>query len=534
MPVLAPQDDSRTIDSPRFSLASDIVELVVLTVDDAFLQTLREAVGPSRRLWHVPSSDKVSDLLLAGGVGILVLDVNALRQPGLLFITQIKHQFPDLVIVVAGARDAETELARLISDGTVYRFIHKPMSPARARLFADAAVKRHEDLRKRKGGNSPVRPKPARNGRLMIGAGCAVICVIAAGLWALRRGDRESTDPGKPAAPAAGMVAADIAPAALPSEPTTTVPTADSELMLTRAQNALLEERLDQAAAAIEMARRAGAPSGRVTLLTAQLAKARSQMKPAADSAHTQTEAATDGTRPMPDPADASAALAMQRVREGRLVEPERDNARFYVQQALKTNPGSDAAERASEALALGLLDSASGAIDRKDFKAASAWLDAADGIASPANIDHLRHLLAIAQRPKEEANPAPTASSPPELVAATANNQQANAGEVRAPSAAGAVDVVNAKQLVIVKSVQPEYPRKAREDEIQGWVELDFTVAESGQVKDLSVHAANPRGVFDQAAMSALSQWRYQPVLLDTRPVARRARIRIRFALAK
>ena len=225
--MLAPEDDSRTMDSLRFSLASDIVELVVLTTDEIFLQTLREAVGLSRRLWHVPSPDKVSDLLLAGGVGILVLDVNALRQPGVLFITQIKHQFPDLVIVVAGARDAETELARLISDGTVYRFIHKPMSPARARLFADAAVKRYEDLRKRTGEATPAGAKPARNGRLLIAGGCAVICAIAGGLWALTRGDREPVGPGpaaSPAAPAPGMTAADTAPAAPPGERPTARP----------------------------------------------------------------------------------------------------------------------------------------------------------------------------------------------------------------------------------------------------------------------------------------------------------------------
>ena len=300
--------------------------------------------------------------------------------------------------------------------------------------------------------------------------------------------------------------------------------------MLTRAQNALLEERLDDAAAAIEMARRAGAQSGRIALLTAELAKARSQVKSAAASAR--AAAAAAGTSPVPDPADASAALAMQRLREGRLVDPEHESARFYVQEALKSNPDSDAAERASEALALALLNAARGAIDRKDFTAASASLDAADGIASPANIDNLRRSLADAQRPTENVGHAPTTAEEPapEVGAAMANNGQGNTGEARAPSAA---DVVDAQQLVIVKSVQPEYPRKAREDSVQGWVELDFTVAESGHVTDLSVHAANPRGVFDQAAMTALAQWRYKPVLIDAKPVARRARIRIRFALA-
>ena len=71
--MLASEDESRALAALRFSLASDIVELVVLTTDEAFLQTLKEGVGAARRLWHVLSPDKISDLLVAGGVGILVL-----------------------------------------------------------------------------------------------------------------------------------------------------------------------------------------------------------------------------------------------------------------------------------------------------------------------------------------------------------------------------------------------------------------------------------------------------------------------------
>jgi protein TonB len=62
--------------------------------------------------------------------------------------------------------------------------------------------------------------------------------------------------------------------------------------------------------------------------------------------------------------------------------------------------------------------------------------------------------------------------------------------------------------------------------------VQLDFTVTENGEVKDVAAHDASAPGVFDQAAIEALSQWRYQPVLRDGRPVAQRARIRIRFNL--
>ena len=129
--MLASDEEGGTLDELRFSLATDIVELVVLTTDEIFLQTLREAVGGSRRLWHVPSSDKVSDLLVAGEVGILVLDVQSLNEAATVFVGQIKRQFPDLVVVVAGNRDAEISLAGQISAGIVYRFIHKPMSPGR-------------------------------------------------------------------------------------------------------------------------------------------------------------------------------------------------------------------------------------------------------------------------------------------------------------------------------------------------------------------------------------------------------------------
>jgi outer membrane biosynthesis protein TonB len=38
--------------------------------------------------------------------------------------------------------------------------------------------------------------------------------------------------------------------------------------------------------------------------------------------------------------------------------------------------------------------------------------------------------------------------------------------------------------------------------------------------------------GVFEDAAVKAVSQWRYNPVSRDARPVAVRTQIRIRFAL--
>jgi TonB family protein len=635
--VLAPEEETREMDALRFSLASDIVELVVLTSDDIFLQTLHEAVGASRRLWHVPSSDKVSDLLVAGGVGILVLDVQALHETGALFIAQIKRQFPDLVIVVAGSRDAENALARLISDGTVYRFIHKPMSPARARLFADAAVKRYEEQQRRlTGGRAAAAVAAPRNHGLWVGAVSAAICVLLGGTWFVRRGAHEASEtphaalvsPGtaQPITPDAALLAR--AAQALAAN-RLTAPSDDNALdlyqqelarnpanadaragvaevherLLARAENALLEERLDEASGAIETARKAGVESGRVAFLAAQLAKAREQVKVSADLARLKAAPAKDDGPSTASEADRLAALAMERVNEERLVDPDGDSARFYVQEALRANPNSDAAQQAQQALALSLLTAARSAIDHRDFAHASSWLDAADGIAAPANLDNLRQSLLTARRQadsdagsqllksaqdrlREDHLIEPESDSAKYYVMTLRGVDPANAGLAQvtqdlgarlvakgrialtlqqydaarswldaaaslgysSPEAASALrdldsqvaqqkflsNVVPASQLELVRSVQPVYPRKAEESAIEGWVELEFTVDDAGAVKDVSVRAAKPTGIFDQAAVGALSQWRYKPVLRDAKPAAQRARIRIRFALAR
>ncbi|GLP95547.1 energy transducer TonB [Paraferrimonas sedimenticola] len=66
-----------------------------------------------------------------------------------------------------------------------------------------------------------------------------------------------------------------------------------------------------------------------------------------------------------------------------------------------------------------------------------------------------------------------------------------------------------NATPLV---RIEPRYPIAAARDRIQGWVQLGFTITESGSVDEIRVVASEPVDVFDQAAISALQKWRYQP----------------------
>jgi TonB family protein len=629
-PLLASDEEGGTLDALRFSLASEIVELVVLTGDEVFLQTLHAAVGGSRRLWHVPSSDKVSDLLVAGEVGILVLDVQALNETPSVFVGQIKRQFPDLVVVVAGNRDAEISLAGLISAGTVYRFIHKPMSPGRAKLFADAAVKKYDEHRRRAAAAAPPgKRSPRSNPGVLIGGTIGALGVIAAAAWMLHGNTQDNA--GLPRAAGAAHPSAAEAPllaaAAALAANRLTEPAGDNALelylqaqarnpadaaaraglaevherLLARAENALLEERLDEAAAAIETARKSGVESGRIAFLTAQLAKSREQVKTAQAAARVNLNT-KNGPKTDEDKVTPLLKLAAQRIEEAHLIEPEGDSARFYILEALRLDPGSVAAQEAQRALAMSLLTEAHGAIDRRDFVHASDWLEAAKGIAADVNIEAVQGLLASARReadadawsqllknaaerlqqdrliepandsakyylltlrsldPGNASLAAATQDLGARLVAKARRAlalEQYDAARSWLEEASGVgfaspesnsvrhdldaavaarefrSNVVAAGDLTLVKSVKPAYPKKANLSKIQGWVELDFTVTESGAVKDIAVHAASAPGVFEEAAISALSQWRYKPILRDAEPEAQRARIRIRFALA-
>jgi protein TonB len=80
---------------------------------------------------------------------------------------------------------------------------------------------------------------------------------------------------------------------------------------------------------------------------------------------------------------------------------------------------------------------------------------------------------------------------------------------------------------------IQPDYPIQARQKGIEGWVDVRFTVAADGSVRDPVVVDAQPRKIFDRAAIQAVKGWKYNPKIEDGRPVERRGlKVRIRFQL--
>lgn len=67
---------------------------------------------------------------------------------------------------------------------------------------------------------------------------------------------------------------------------------------------------------------------------------------------------------------------------------------------------------------------------------------------------------------------------------------------------------------------INPQYPRKARMLGIEGQVTLQFTITPIGSVTDIRVLHSHPKDIFEQAAIQAVSKWKYQPLMEDGKPV--------------
>lgn len=80
--------------------------------------------------------------------------------------------------------------------------------------------------------------------------------------------------------------------------------------------------------------------------------------------------------------------------------------------------------------------------------------------------------------------------------------------------------------------AVRPMYPAEARRSGQEGWVRLAFTVSASGTVKDVQVLDAEPRGLFERAAIRAVMRWQFRPAQQDGQPVASRVRQTLNFKL--
>jgi periplasmic protein TonB len=66
-------------------------------------------------------------------------------------------------------------------------------------------------------------------------------------------------------------------------------------------------------------------------------------------------------------------------------------------------------------------------------------------------------------------------------------------------------------KPLVPLSTARPQMPEWACKRGIRGWVEVVFTVMPNGRVQNVQLVDADPRGVFETAAIESISNWIYE-----------------------
>jgi protein TonB len=77
-------------------------------------------------------------------------------------------------------------------------------------------------------------------------------------------------------------------------------------------------------------------------------------------------------------------------------------------------------------------------------------------------------------------------------------------------------------RDVVPLVRINPDYPMRARQRGIEGWVTVEFTISKAGTVKDPVVIASHPGRVFDRSALQAIRKWKYNPKIHDGQAVER------------
>ena len=169
MTVVAPKIPARDLRAAtplgvaRLRLGLTPQPLIALTRDAHLVVMLKKVTDSGHPVLPVGSEVDLSSALLTHQGGVAVIDCAAVAVAVNKLIDRLHAQFPELVLIVAGRADQQGMLASHITDGSVHRFLHRPLSEQRVRLFVESAWRRHAQGGVVPGAASAARPP--RRGR---------------------------------------------------------------------------------------------------------------------------------------------------------------------------------------------------------------------------------------------------------------------------------------------------------------------------------------------------------------------------------
>ncbi len=538
-----------------------LVDVVVLSPDLALFEAIRDAVGERNPVWRARTAEEAVELLLTGRCGVFLVDMAAVSNNPASLIEQITDQFPDVVSVVAGRRDDETLLARLISDGLIYRFMHKPLSPKRAGMFLHAAIRHHAERRQAPGNEpllqlGPLVPKFIASVELpkwlFVTAGLSLFVGLMVVVW---NGSASVSAARKllvaPAAPAAvplpkadpvlasaraafaagryesppGRNALDLYQAVLLARPDQ--PEAREGLqktvsaLLEQAESELAAGRIEEAQRLVtralvvvpedpgmkRMATRLRSPAPPASPPATPV----SPVPPAAEREPAANLARTGHPDPEPEPVPVPVAKMPPRGALPSPVTPVTPVSVPVTRQTTRESPQQAPPAAAPVVRPDPILASM---VQRKYTATSALPRRAAPSRPSAVSAPGPRPDIAGLETGPRTLSPEPATPTRP-------------VGTQAFQSAAALLPLGDLQR---VSARDPVYPPQALQAHVEGWVEMEFLVTASGTVEGITVLDAQPTGVFEEAATRALSGWVFRPRIVNGQPVPMRSVITMQF----
>jgi periplasmic protein TonB len=82
----------------------------------------------------------------------------------------------------------------------------------------------------------------------------------------------------------------------------------------------------------------------------------------------------------------------------------------------------------------------------------------------------------------------------------------------------------------LIIRKVQPVYPEQARQMRLEGKIELQANISQSGSISGVKQLSGDP--ILGRAAIDAVRQWKYKPYYLNGAPIEIQTQITVNFKL--
>ena len=144
-------------------------------------------------------------------------------------------------------------------------------------------------------------------------------------------------------------------------------------------------------------------------------------------------------------------------------------------------------------------------------------------------------------QKPKPPKEPPP----PPKLIVEkqvkpTMNRIKIEIPNIDLPSIAGggpflgnwAGNPLAEGDVLPIVRIEPQWPREALVEGIEGYVVVEVTIGADGSVKDVRVIQAEPKRMFDRNVIRAVLKWKFKPRIINGVAVERKAIQMLEFTL--